>query len=121
MRQSPRSNVLAVIRAVALTALLALCAVLFRPEFAVAQNDGGFCPPGSTPVFGGGGAMCQCPDGSMAGMSGCHGGRQQSMCPAGYSYCGETNQCCGSGQYCSIYGCVLHGSIIAGNRSRRPW
>ena len=28
---------------------------------------GGLCPAGSTPVSGGGGMMCQCPDGSMAG------------------------------------------------------
>jgi hypothetical protein len=36
-----------------------------------------FCPPGSRSVAGGGGTMCQCPDGSFAGISGCRAGQQQ--------------------------------------------
>ncbi|MCK1348662.1 MULTISPECIES: hypothetical protein [unclassified Bradyrhizobium] len=30
-----------------------------------------WCPPGSTPVAGGGGNMCLCPDGSYANINGC--------------------------------------------------
>jgi len=40
-------------------------------DLALAQQDWGMCPAGSTAVYGGGGTMCQCPDGSYAGMSGC--------------------------------------------------
>jgi hypothetical protein len=36
-----------------------------------------FCPPGSRAVAGGGGTMCQCPDGSFASIAGCPTVRQQ--------------------------------------------
>jgi hypothetical protein len=47
----------------------------------------------------------------------CQGGQsspqpQQSSCPAGNEECG--NYCCGSGNYCSRYGCIARGSIECG-------
>src|ERR1700730_17958450 len=36
-----------------------------------AHGQSTWCPPGSTPVAGGGGNMCVCPDGSYAGINGC--------------------------------------------------
>jgi hypothetical protein len=46
----------------------------------------------------------------------CQGGRspqpQQSACPEGKEECG--NYCCGSGNYCSRYGCIARGSIECG-------
>jgi hypothetical protein len=37
------------------------------------------CPAGSRPVGGGGGTMCQCPDGSYANYWGCRGSPQQQQ------------------------------------------
>src|SRR5450631_1406360 len=89
---------------------------LFFASPAAAQNDGGFCPPGSTPVFGGGGTMCQCPDGSDAGFRGCSGAsqppqQQGNYCPSGgicafgTTCCG--NLCCNQGSKCSPSGSCI--------------
>jgi hypothetical protein len=101
----------------ALTALLLL----------VASSAGGYaqqfeCPPGSTAVSGGGGIMCQCPDGSFAGLySGCPMQQtQQPLCPSGTEYCGNSNQCCNAGFYCSRYGCTPHGAIECGGHFCYP-
>jgi hypothetical protein len=81
---------------------------------------GGFCPPGSRPVGGGGGYMCVCPDGSYAGMDGCAGNQQQSICPPDTTYCPNANLCCGSGKYCSRYGCTPYGAVECGNGYCQP-
>jgi hypothetical protein len=86
---------------------------------------GGFCPPGSRPV-GGSGYMCLCADGSYAGINGCSGGGggQVNRCPNGgtcrldQTCCG--NWCCGSGSYCSRFGCTPHGAIDCGNHYCNP-
>jgi hypothetical protein len=44
-----------------------IASLLFATSAAHAQ----FCPPGSRQVSNGGGIMCQCPDGSFAGVGGC--------------------------------------------------
>lgn len=79
------------------------------------------CPAGSRPVPGGGGIMCQCPDGSYAGLyTGCRQPqRPQTQIPPGSVPCGSGycppatlclggNRCspvnavdCGNGQYCN--------------------
>lgn len=64
------------------------------------------CPTGSRPVSGGGGMMCQCPDGSFAGLyTGCRQQiKPQPRIPAGSVHC-STGYCpagtkCGSGGKC---------------------
>jgi hypothetical protein len=79
------------------------------------------CPPGSVAVSGGGGIMCQCPDGSYAGLyTGCQAHYQQPLCPAGTQYCGNSNQCCNPGFYCSHYGCTPQGAMECGNHYCNP-
>lgn len=53
---------------------------------------------------------------------GCFGGQGQttSRCPAGTEYCPRFNLCCGSGNYCSVYGCIQRGSIECGGYSCSP-
>jgi hypothetical protein len=74
------------------------------------------CPAGSVSVSGGGGMMCQCPDGSFASIYGCeqHQQQQQSMCPSGQEPCPAFNLCCYAGNYCSRYGCIPHNSVECG-------
>jgi hypothetical protein len=106
------------------TALTVLLLLIVWPTTGLAQVYQ--CPPGSTQVSGGGGIMCQCPDGSYANINGCSGSsqeqpqQQQSVCPAGTEYCPRVNLCCGSGNYCSIYGCIQRGSIDCGGYSCNP-
>jgi hypothetical protein len=84
------------------------------------------CPPGSRPVAGGGGIMCQCPDGSYAGLySGCKTRKTQpepsgvhcgggQYCPHGTECCPSHNQCCSHGNFCSAHGCIQQGSVDCG-------
>ena len=53
---------------------------------------------------------------------GCFGGQSQqsSPCPADMEYCPRVNLCCGSGNYCSVYGCIQRGSIECGGYSCSP-
>jgi hypothetical protein len=79
------------------------------------------CPPGSVNVSGGGGIMCQCPDGSFASIYGCAAQQQQQpLCPVGTQYCGNSNQCCNNGFYCSHYGCTPVGAIECGGHYCNP-
>ena len=63
------------------------------------------CPPPSRPVAGGGGMMCQCPDGSFASIAGCASSKQPSGPPPGSTSCGNGLYCksglkCASGGKC---------------------
>jgi hypothetical protein len=50
----------------------AVSAVAFIQTWIIeADGQSTWCPPGATPVAGGGGNMCLCPDGSYANMNGC--------------------------------------------------
>jgi hypothetical protein len=51
---------------------------------------------------------------------GCFGQQSQptSACPAGHEECGD--YCCGSGNYCSRYGCIARDSIECGNHYCGP-
>lgn len=89
--------------------LVLLFGSLAWPESAPAQW-GSLCPPGSTPVPGGGGMMCQCPDGSFANY-GQACAQAAPMCPQGTSYCSNARLCCNPGYYCSVYGCTPHGAV----------
>jgi hypothetical protein len=57
------------------------------------------CPPPSRPVGGGGGTMCQCPDGSMASISGCSAASRSAPAiprgsiPCGNGYCSANSVC----------------------------
>ena len=86
-----------------------------------AQYD---CPAGSNLVTVGAGEWkCQCADGSFAGLSyGCRDAAQpqQPLCPAGTTYCEHVNLCCGSGNYCSKYGCTPLGAVDCGNHYCKP-
>jgi len=107
--------------------LIGLCLlfVTSAPESAQA-----FCPPGSSPIAVGGGigAMgCQCPDGSLADITGCRGGYQQpsgyqcgyGTCPHGTTCCGT--HCCNAGSQCSRGGgCVPEGTVDCGSGSYCP-
>ena len=79
------------------------------------------CPAGSVQNSTGSYSFdCRCPDGSLAGLySGCPQSAgppvpPPSICPAGYSYCGVSNMCCGAGNYCSKYGCTPIGAVDCG-------
>lgn len=99
---------------------------------AQAQEDWGLCPAGSTPVYAGGGTMCQCPDGSYAGLdSGCPETRprynyqpQVRYCDTGgtcrldQTCCGD--RCCNAGYYCSSYGCTPTGAVDCGTYYCNP-
>lgn len=74
------------------------------------------CPAGSTSVMVGGGMMCQCSDGSYAGLSGCK--PQAPVCPGNAMLC--RNLCCSEGNYCSVYGCISVGSRECGGWSCSP-
>ena len=78
------------------------------------------CPAGSTPVSGGGGMMCQCPDGSFAGLyTGCPSqGPPPSACQPGHQQCGDW--CCAPGNYCSKYGCTPQGAVDCGTGYCNP-
>jgi hypothetical protein len=129
------------------TALLLAVAVLMidPPSSASAQTFQ--CPAGTTQISGGGGIECQCPDGSLAGFSGCRGGGQQpysqqpvvdcgdwtcqiggrcsqvrynGCVPNDYSEC-ATGSLCGPGSQCTTQGsCMPVGSTECGNSSCRP-
>jgi hypothetical protein len=77
------------------------------------------CPPGSTPVSGGGGLMCQCPDGSYAGLyTGC---RQQQrtrpQIPLGSTRCGTGY--CPAGKKCGSDGkCLPEDAVDCGPQSK---
>lgn len=43
-----------------------------------------------------------------------------SICPAGTSYCGVSGACCGSGTYCSKYGCTPVGAVDCGSGFCNP-
>ena len=63
------------------------------------------CPPPSRAVPGGGGIMCQCPDGSFASISGCSSSARPSNIPPGSTHCGGGVYCkpglkCASGGKC---------------------
>lgn len=73
------------------------------------------CPAGSTPVAGGGGTMCQCPDGSFAGLnSGCQQqNRQQTQIPPGSTRCGAGY--CQAGTKCARNGtCIMSDAVDCG-------
>jgi Protein of unknown function (DUF2974) len=76
-------------------------------------NDSGMCP-GGTWVPSGPGMMCVPHQQQQQPQ------QQQSICPAGTEYCPRVNLCCGSGNYCSIYGCIQRGSIDCGGYSCGP-
>ncbi|MEA2839096.1 MAG: hypothetical protein QOF41_426 [Methylobacteriaceae bacterium] len=62
------------------------------------------CPAGSYPVSGGGGMMCQCPDGSYAGLSGCHSSyQQQRYAPQDDDSINCGSWTCRSDQHCSRF------------------
>jgi hypothetical protein len=80
-----------------------------------------FCPPGSTQMQNGYAITCQCPDGSLAGYQGCASATPPpSNCPAGSSYCANSGACCGSGLYCSKYGCTPLGAVDCGTGFCNP-
>lgn len=92
---------------------------------AYAQFNGAeaLCPPGSRPVAAGGGMMCMCPDGSYASLGvPCQQAVRPppSLCPVGTSYCGNSNQCCNPGFYCSHYGCTPEGAVECGGHYCNP-
>ena len=101
-------------------ALIVLLLIITWPTISRAQYV--WCPPGTTPVPGGGGNMCLCPDGSYAGIGGCSGSYQpqQPICPAGTGYCAESHQCCNPGFYCSRYGCTPVGAVECGGYYCNP-
>jgi hypothetical protein len=73
------------------------------------------CPAGSTQVAGGGGIMCQCPDGSFAGLySGCtQQNREQIQIPAGSTPCGAGY--CEAGTKCAKNGtCIMSDAVDCG-------
>ena len=79
------------------------------------------CPPPSVNISGGGGIECQCPDGSLASIYGCAAQQQQQpLCPVGTQYCGDSNQCCNQGFYCSHYGCTPVGAVECGGHYCDP-
>jgi hypothetical protein len=51
--------------------MLRFLAALFVLVAGSANAQNSWCPSGSTPVAGGGGSMCLCPDGSYADINGC--------------------------------------------------
>jgi hypothetical protein len=84
------------------------------------------CPAGSSQNWTSGYSYdCRCPDGSLAGISGCAQSAgppapPPSICPSGYSYCGTSNMCCGAGSYCSKYGCTPIGAVDCGTGFCNP-
>lgn len=104
--------------------VVAMAAMLVFSTAAPAQFQ---CPAGSTQEWHGSGYGCRCPDGSWASIGGCASQQYQSnvnRCPNGgtcqlnQTCCG--NMCCGSGSYCSIYGCTPNGAIQCGNGFCNP-
>jgi hypothetical protein len=99
-----------------------LCALVNLPHDANAQMFQ--CPPPSTQLTTGPYSFeCRCPDGSLAGISGCPQSVQEpapSICPAGFSYCAVSGACCGSGLYCSNYGCTPIGAVDCGTGYCNP-
>jgi tetratricopeptide (TPR) repeat protein len=111
-----RLAVLAILRSLRFVAISTLLAIS-----ATDQSSAQFqCPAGSRPVPGGGGIMCQCPDGSYAGLyTGCPQQLPQTQkstvsvrCGSGYcppgTRCGSGSKClpanvidCGNGQACN--------------------
>ena len=98
--------------------LLAWFVIIFAASQASAQwvgNDLGMCPNGrwvTIPAPGGtSGARC-IPNEVEE--------QPQSVCPAGMEYCPRVNLCCGSGNYCSIYGCTPIGAIDCGGYYCKP-
>lgn len=63
--------------------------------------------------------MCQRPDGHFLNL-GETCGVQEPICPAGTEYCGNSNQCCNPGNYCSRYGCTPEGAVDCGNSYCNP-
>jgi hypothetical protein len=100
-----------------LRAILIFCGLLI-----VSDAGAQYCPPGSTQVQSGYAIECRCPDGSLAGgYSGCPTAQpQQPICPAGTEYCGNSNQCCTAGFYCSRYGCTPQGAVDCGTHYCNP-
>jgi hypothetical protein len=80
------------------------------------------CPSGTTQSQSGYVIECRCPDGSLAGYQGCasQSSVPQSICPAGTAYCADSGACCGSGLYCSHYGCTPIGAVECGNHYCSP-
>jgi hypothetical protein len=80
------------------------------------------CPPGTTQVAGGGGIMCQCPDGSFSGLyTGCRGSYQQPVQPQIGDYCSD-GVTCPVGTRCSWMPgrCVPSGQVDCGTYSCSP-
>jgi len=80
------------------------------------------CPPGSVNVSSGYVTMCQCPDGSAAGISGC---RSQYTVPAqpqglrcGNGYCPYGTTCSRNGNFCLSQGQVDCGTYTCGNGNK---
>jgi hypothetical protein len=105
------SHIRTALRAVSVS----LCLILANEAFAQ------YCPPGSTQVGSGYVVECRCPDGSLAGgYTGCPTQPPQPICPAGTEYCGNSNQCCTAGFYCSKYGCTPQGAVDCGTHYCNP-
>jgi Tetratricopeptide repeat len=93
-----------VLRGVAVSMLLALPTI----DQSSAQFQ---CPAGSRPVSGGGGIMCQCPDGSYAGLyTGCSQQPPQTQIPAGSTPCGPGY--CPPGTKCGSGGKCLSANVV---------
>jgi len=93
---------------------------IFSPRSSQAQMFQ--CPPGTTQSQSGYVIECHCPDGSLAGYQGCasQSAAPQPLCPAGTSYCADSNQCCNAGFYCSRYGCTPVGAVECGSHYCNP-
>jgi hypothetical protein len=98
--------------------LLAGALSLFVSSLTAAHAQGFQCPPGSQQVSGGGGTMCQCPDGSYAGLNGCaQQQRAQPQIPPGSFRCGSGY--CAAGSKCSRNGrtCLALDAVDCGNHA----
>src|SRR5262245_60985330 len=80
------------------------------------------CPPGSRPVSGGGGMMCQCPDGSFAGLySGCPSYQQPQQQQQVGDYCANGRTCPVGFRCSSTPGrCVPNGKVDCGSYYCEP-
>lgn len=97
-----RPSVMLRLVTVAILVVVQLCAA----QAQWSGNDSGLCPNGHW-VYQGYAAMCV-PNQSQPQQP------QQPLCPAGSEYCAHVNLCCGSGNYCSTYGCIERGSVECG-------